>query len=84
MDKIAEGDLLWTNLLGRFYNEFEPKVKDAFGNMEKKPPEETGELCPNCNKKIWNPDKYGFFIPGMPEDYENSGYCLGTCAIVLE
>ena len=45
---------------------------------------ETGEICPNCGKKIWNPDKYGFFIPGMPEDYENSGYCLGTCGISLE
>ena len=45
---------------------------------------ETGEICPNCGKKIWNPDKYGFFIPGMPDDYENSGYCLGTCGISLE
>lgn len=45
---------------------------------------ETGEICPNCGKKIWNPDKYGFFIPGMPEDYENSSYCLGTCGISLE
>ena len=45
---------------------------------------ETGEICPNCGKKIWKPDKYGFFIPGMPDDYENSGYCLGTCGISLE
>lgn len=45
---------------------------------------ETGEICPNCGKKIWNPDKYGFFIPGMLDDYENSGYCLGTCGISLE
>lgn len=45
---------------------------------------ETGEICPNCGKKIWNPDKYGFFIPGMPDDYENSDYCLGTCGISLE
>ena len=45
---------------------------------------ETGEICPNCGKKIWNPDKYGFFIPGMPDDYENSGYCLSTCGISLE
>ena len=41
-------------------------------------------ICPHCNKKIWNPDKYGSFIPGMPEDYENSGYCLGTCGISFE
>ena len=53
-------------------------------NIDPKTAGETGEICPNCNKKIWNPDKYGFYIPGMPEDYENSGYCLGTCGISLE
>ena len=44
---------------------------------------ETGELCAHCEKKIWNPDKYGLCIPGMPDNYENSGYCLGTCGITL-
>ena len=53
-------------------------------NIDQKTAGETGELCPNCSKKIWNPDKYGFCIPGMPEDYEKSGYCLGTCGITLE
>ncbi len=45
---------------------------------------ETGETCPYCGKKIWDPDKYGLCIPGMPDNYENSGYCLGTCGIKLE
>ncbi|MBO5019526.1 MAG: hypothetical protein J6D52_02555 [Clostridia bacterium] len=45
---------------------------------------ETGEICANCGKKIWDPDKYGFFIPGMPKDYENSNYCLGTCGVTFE
>ena len=53
-------------------------------NIDPKTAGETGELCPNCGKKIWNPDKYGFYIPGMPKDYENSGYCIGTCGISLE
>lgn len=53
-------------------------------NIDPKTAGETGELCQHCGKKIWNPDKYGNFIPGMPEDYENSGYCLGTCAISFE
>lgn len=44
---------------------------------------ETGETCVHCGKKIWDPDKYGFFIPGMPADYANSGYCLGTCGITF-
>lgn len=52
-------------------------------NIDPKTAGETGELCPHCGKKIWNPDKYGNFIPGMPEDYENSGYCLGTCTITF-
>ena len=52
--------------------------------IDPKTARQTGEICPNCGKKIWNPDKYGFFIPGMPDDYENSGYCLGTCGISLE
>ena len=53
-------------------------------NIDIKTAGETGERCQHCGKKIWNPDKYGDFIPGMPEDYENSGYCLGTCAISFD
>ena len=53
-------------------------------NIDPKTAGETGELCPHCSKKLWNPDKYGFFIPGMPENYETSGYCLGTCGITFE
>ena len=63
LDKIAEGDLTWYNLLDRFYNDFEPKVKVAFKNMEKKAPEETGEFCPNCNNPlVIKQSKYGKFI----------------------
>lgn len=62
LDKIAEGDLIWYNLLDRFYNDFEPKVEVAFKNMEKKAPEETGELCPNCNSPlVIKQSKYGKF-----------------------
>lgn len=53
-------------------------------NIDPKTAGETGELCQHCSKKIWNPDKYGFFIPGIPENYETSGYCLGTCGITFE
>ena len=52
LDKIAEGNLVWYNLLDEFYKEFEPMLKDAFNNMEKKQAEETGELCPNCNSPL--------------------------------
>ena len=63
LDKIAEGNLAWINLLDRFYNEFEPKVKEAFNNMEKKPAEETGEMCPNCgNPLVVKRSRYGEFV----------------------
>ena len=62
LDKIAEGNLIWSNLLSRFYNEFEPKVEIAFKNMEKTAPVETGELCPNCNSPlVIKQSKYGKF-----------------------
>ncbi len=62
LDKIAEGNMEWNKLLSIFYQEFEPKVEVAFKNMEKKAPEETGELCPNCGSPlVVKQSKYGKF-----------------------
>ena len=62
LDKIADGKLENIILLTRFFNEFEPKVKEAFSNMEKKAPVETGENCPNCNSPlVIKRSKYGTF-----------------------
>ena len=62
LDKIAVGELKYVDLLKRFYNDFEPKVKEAFSNMEKKPSEETGELCPNCGSPmVIKQSRYGKF-----------------------
>ena len=62
LDKIATGDLVWYKTLEDFYKEFEPSVKEAFTKMEKKAPEETGELCPNCNSPlVIRKGKYGKF-----------------------
>lgn len=63
LDKIAEGNLEWNKLITLFYKEFEPKVKIAFDNMEKKALTETGELCPNCNSPlVIKQSRYGKFV----------------------
>lgn len=63
LDKVADGNLKEIELLKRFYDEFEPKVKDAFSNMEKKPAEETGEMCPNCGSPlVIKQSRYGKFV----------------------
>jgi DNA topoisomerase-1 len=62
LDKIADGNLINTDLLNRFYQDFEPKVEEAFSNMEKKPAEETGDVCPNCGSPmVIKQSRYGKF-----------------------
>ena len=62
LDKIAEGDIIWYKLIDEFYTEFEPLVQEAFSNMEKNAPKETGELCPECNSPlVIRKGKYGEF-----------------------
>lgn len=63
LDKIADGDMVWNKLLEKFYTDFEPKVKNAFDNMEKKEAEKTGETCPQCGSDlVVKQSKYGKFI----------------------
>ena len=62
LDKIADGDVIYYELLDKFYQDFEPKVKVAFNEMEKKAPVETGETCPNCGSPlVIKQSKYGKF-----------------------
>ena len=63
LDKIAEGDMEWYKLLKMFYDDFEPKVEVAFKEMEKKAPEKTGEICPNCGSElVIKQSRYGKFV----------------------
>jgi len=63
LDEIAEGKLVWNELLQEFYQEFEPQVKEAFAHMEKEEPKETGEKCPECgNPLVIRKGKYGEFV----------------------
>lgn len=62
LDSVADGELIWNEVLKKFYDLFEPRVKNAFNDMEKKAPEETGEICPECgNPLVIRKGKYGAF-----------------------
>ena len=62
LDNVAFGKEVWYNTLELFYKEFEPMVKTAFDNMEKKEPVKTGEDCPECgNPLVIRKGKYGEF-----------------------
>ncbi len=63
LDLIAEAKEDNLKILKEFYTEFEPLVKKAFDEMEKKPAEETGEACPECGKPlVIRKGRYGEFI----------------------
>lgn len=62
LDLIAEDKEDYLKVLKNFYNDFEPLVKTAFEQMEKKAPEETGESCPLCgNPLVLRKSRYGTF-----------------------
>ena len=52
LDKIADGNTNWVDVLTRFYNDFEPALENAFEKLEKEPPKETGEVCPECGEAL--------------------------------
>ena len=63
LDQIADGKIVWYNVLNDFYQKFEPSVKEAFDKMPKKEPEKTGEDCPECHHPlVYRNGKYGKFI----------------------
>lgn len=63
LDEIAEGNEDYKKMLKDFYDNFAPLVDNAFKNMEKKKPEETGEKCPECGSPlVIRKGKYGEFI----------------------
>lgn len=62
LDKIAEGNEIWYEVLENFYKEFEPSVKEAFDKLPKKEAEQTGEMCPECGHPlVIRKGKYGPF-----------------------
>lgn len=63
LDEIAEAHKDNIAVLHEFYDEFEPLVEKAFKEMEKKAPETTGEVCPECGGDlVIRKGKYGEFV----------------------
>jgi DNA topoisomerase-1 len=63
LDEIAEEKEDNIKVLREFYDSFEPLVKKAFGEMEKKPAESTGETCPECGSDlVKRKGKFGEFV----------------------
>ena len=63
LDEIAEGKEEEVDVLTKFYEDFAPRVKNAFDNMEKTPAKETGEMCPECGSPlVIRKGKYGEFV----------------------
>ncbi len=65
LDDIEEGDLDWVDVLTDFWGPFKGSLEEAQQRMEnmKKPPVETGEMCPNCGRPlVIRESKYGQFL----------------------
>jgi len=65
LDKIAQGNRKWNDLIGDFYKDFEPQLKHAQEEMPqtKTEPEKIGRNCPKCgNELIVKWGRFGKFI----------------------
>ena len=75
LDKIAKGELLWTNLLDNFWEGFEPSISsvlelsnrdvlEKLNNALKESLFPKGNTCPNCSAELTlkNSPKFGPFI----------------------
>jgi len=63
LDEIADDKINNIEVLTKFYDEFAPLVEKAFKEMEKKEPEKTGEVCPECGSElVIRTGRFGEFV----------------------
>lgn len=72
LDNVEEGKLNWVQLLSEFYGPFEHSLEEAGEKMErvKMEPKDSGEVCPNCGKRMLiREGRFGEFLgcEGYPE-----------------
>ena len=63
LDEIALGEINNIKVLRDFYNVFDTTLHEAFVNMERTAPVETGEACPVCKSPlVVRKGRYGEFV----------------------
>ncbi len=66
LDRIAEGETGWVDVIRQFYETFEPELEKAKENMPELPkaePEPVGRDCPDCGKPlVYREGRFGKFI----------------------
>lgn len=73
LDRIAEGEKEWVDVIREFYGTFEPELEKAKENMPEIPkaaPEPVGRDCPDCGRPlVYRVGRFGKFIScsGYPE-----------------
>lgn len=72
LDKIAEGDIFWKEIVREFYSDIEDDLKVADKDLEKIDirDQETDEVCEKCGRNmVIKMGRYGKFLacPGWPE-----------------
>lgn len=72
LDKIAEGDMFWKEIVREFYKDIEGDLKVADKDLEKIDirDQETDEVCEKCGRKmVIKMGRFGKFLacPGWPE-----------------
>lgn len=72
LDKVAEGDAVWTDVVSEFYKPFEKNIELAEVNLtrQKIEPKKTDEICPKCSKPmVLRESRRGRFLActGFPE-----------------
>src|SRR3989339_397293 len=72
LDKVAEGESVWTDVVSRFYTPFNKDLADAEKNLarQKVEPQKSDEVCPKCGKPmVIRESRRGRFLActGFPE-----------------
>ena len=74
LDKISTGELVWNDIIGTFYSDFDSSLKNAESNLTGKkikvPDVESDVICDKCGRKmVVKTSRMGKFLacPGYPE-----------------